>query len=247
MTSSSHTITLQLSPDSIKRLSQVADLQHMTIEEAAASLLGEILHKKRTKTVTIIHPEKSHQIVHEQVMVSEIIKRQDAEILWLREQVNRLLTSTQGSDVTHQDHSIITKEEQLKSSSMPDGNKAKSFELNQESHDISSMQSSVTVDDVQYSPISDSEIISDELLPSHLDHGSEIFRGHQSVGDRTIRDSIGGVRGEMEYLINEAAAIAGESEATILEYIINGFLPAIKEGDTYLIRGNDLQRYMMSR
>lgn len=246
MSSSSYTITLQLSQESYKRLKQVADDQHTTIEEAAASLLGEILHKKRTKTVTIVHPERSSHFAHEQNVMSEIIKRQDAEILWLREQFIRMISAHQGSDLLQKDSSQIRAGEQLPPGSLS-GIKAMGSEITHESHDISSLQSSVTVDDVQYSPTSDSEIISDELLPSHLDDGSDNFQVHRSVGDRTIRDSIGGVRGEMKYLISEAAAISGESEATILEYITNGFLPASKEGDTYLIRGNDLQRYMMSR
>lgn len=246
MTSSSHTITLKLSQDSLKRLKQVADDQHSTIEEIAASLLGEILHKKQTKTVTIVHPERSNHTLHEQNMMSEIIRRQDAEILWLREQFNRMLTIPQRSD-GDQDPSMLSRSGQLPSDSSPESQKTLGFDINRESDDISSMQSSVTVDDVQYSPTTDSEIITDELLPSHLDEGSQNYQGHRSVGDRTIRDSIGGVRGEMRYLISEAAAIAGESEATILEYITNGFLPAIKEGDSYRIRGNDLQRYMMSR
>ena len=235
-----------MSQESLKRLKQVADDQHSTIEEAAASLLGEILHKKRTKTVTIVHPDKSPHVSQEQVMMSEIIKRQDAEILWLREQFNRLLTTPQKRDEPDQDPLILPVRD-LQAQFVPGNEKKTGFEFNPENHDIASLHSSVTVDDVHYSPISESEIISDELLPSHLEDGSDNFRDHRSERDRTIRDSIGGVRGEMRYLISEAAAIAGESEATILEYITNGFLPAVKEGDVYLIRGNDLQRYMMSR
>ena len=43
----------------------------------------------------------------------------------------------------------------------------------------------------------------------------------------------------------EAAAIAGESESVLLEYIADGFLPALRDGPVCRIRGIDLRRYMM--
>ena len=73
------------------------------------------------------------------------------------------------------------------------------------------------------------------------------FRILNGVSDRTLRDSIGGVREEKKYSLGEAAAIAGESEAVLLEYILDGVLPATKDADSYRIKGTDLRRYMFSK
>jgi len=95
------------------------------------------------------------------------------------------------------------------------------------------------VDDVQYS-LSESGIESEELIPSG-------FAGPERAGDRMLRDSIGGVIDEILYTVSEAAAIAGESESVLLEYIADGFLPALRDGPVCRIRGIDLRRYMMSK
>ena len=99
--------------------------------------------------------------------------------------------------------------------------------------------SNVSVDDVQFSP-SDNGVESEDIMNSS-------FSGSLRTVDRTLRDSIGGVSEEVMYTIAEAAAIAGENESVLLEYIFDGFLPAVRDGTDCRIRGIDLRRYMMSR
>ncbi|MDD3574495.1 MAG: helix-turn-helix domain-containing protein [Methanospirillum sp.] len=76
---------------------------------------------------------------------------------------------------------------------------------------------------------------------------SSYFSGSLRTVDRTLRDSIGGVSDEVMYTISEAAAITGESESVLLEYIFDEFLPVVRNGTDCRIRGVDLRRYMMSR
>ncbi|HOJ96690.1 MAG TPA: helix-turn-helix domain-containing protein [Methanospirillum sp.] len=238
------TITLSLSPDIINRLNHFASEQHIPVEDVARDLLTQALHIKRHESTRIVSPDrKGHFSSSDHDVLREIIQRQDEEISWLRDQITRLITQSPTPLLIRSDYPPLTKDQDIhginQGMSGPARQEQPSIIREKEPEESPVFSPHVSVEDVQYS-LSETGIDSEDLI-------SPVISGQERGGDRTLRDSIGGVREEMMYTIAEAAAIAGESESVLLEYITDGFLPAVRDGPDYRIRGVDLRRYMMSR
>lgn len=234
-------ITISITSDIESRLSHFASEQKTTVEDAATNLLKQALHAKKTDGFRVVQSEKKSETgLSDTEALREIIHRQDEEIIWLREQITRLSTLTPTTHIIKHEYPAITGTIREQSSLPPDEEKKTRIT---EEKDVNvtdgGPSSQVSVEDVLYT-LTETGIESEDLMNSG-------FSTPTRAGERVLRDSIGGVRGEKEYTVSEAAAIAGESEAVILEYISDGFLPAQKEGNIYRIRGVDLQRYMMSK
>lgn len=220
----------------------------VSVEEVVIHLLGDSVRSRRCETVRVLHPERGEKFTQHNLESSlEIIRRQDAEIDWLREQLTRLSTlNTITHVIRHEDPDVLMTRQEKVVVSVPDLiNISRSAEIPVSPEDTG-QQSAVTVDDVQYTPAPGDTRGFEELIPG-LEDRKAAFSGPERASDRTLRDSIGGVREEKEYTIHEAAAISGDTEEVILEYVIDGFLPATKDGNLYRIRGNDLRRYMLSK
>ncbi|GEM_PF-1074276 len=238
------TITLSLSPDIITRLNHFASEQHVPVEDAARDLLTQALHIKKHESRRIVSPDRKGYISSsDHDVLREIIQRQDEEISWLRDQIARLTTLSPTPLVIRHEYPVLTQDQDIhginQNVSGPAGQEQPSAVRDKEPEESPVFPSHVSVEDVQYS-LSETGIDAEDLI-------SPVVSGQERGGDRTLRDSIGGVREEMMYTIAEAAAIAGESESVLLEYITDGFLPAVRDGPDFRIRGVDLRRYMMSR
>lgn len=233
-------ITLSLPPEIVNRLNHFATEQHVPIEDIARELLSQSLNIKKHDITRIVSPERkgaTSPADHE--ILREIINRQDEEILWLREQIARLSTITPTTHVIRHEYPALMQDprESIQRPVLQESKPPVTEEKESEGSAI--LPAHVSVDDVQYS-LPESGIESEDLITSG-------FAGPERVGDRMLRDSIGGVSEEVMYTVSEAAAIAGESESVLLEYITDGFLPAIRDGNVCRIRGIDLRRYIMSR
>lgn len=240
MSQISKTITLSLRADFFDRLNRLANERHMSIEDIVHELLSSGLKMDMdgtTRAVIDHQRENSHQPVTRELR--EIIRRQDEEITWLRDQIARLTTLTPTTHVIKHEYPVFMQESRDVCPALPvEQSSLSSPEKEPESEGITPA-SNVSVDDVQFSP-SDNGVESEDIMDSS-------FSGSLRTVDRTLRDSIGGVSEEVMYTIAEAAAIAGENESVLLEYIFDGFLPAMRDGTDCRIRGIDLRRYMMSR
>ena len=217
-------ITLSIRADTLDRLNRLANERHMSIEDIVHELLSSGLKMEMDGITRELR---------------EIIRRQDEEITWLRDQIARLTTLTPTTHVIKHEYPAFMQESRdVCSPSSIEQSSLSSPEKEPESEGITPA-SNVSVDDVQFSP-SDNGVESEDIMNSS-------FSGSLRTVDRTLRDSIGGVSEEVMYTIAEAAAIAGENESVLLEYIFDGFLPAVRDGTDCRIRGIDLRRYMMSR
>jgi hypothetical protein len=217
-------ITLSIRADTLDRLNHLANERHMSIEDIVLELLSPGLKMEMDGITRELR---------------EIIRRQDEEITWLRDQIARLTTLTPTTHVIKHEYPAFMQESRdVCSPSSIEQSSLSSPEKEPESEGITPA-SNVSVDDVQFSP-SDNGVESEDIMNSS-------FSGSLRTVDRTLRDSIGGVSEEVMYTIAEAAAIAGENESVLLEYIFDGFLPAVRDGTDCRIRGIDLRRYMMSR
>ena len=217
-------ITLSIRADTLDRLNHLANERHMSIEDIVLELLSPGLKMEMDGITRELR---------------EIIRRQDEEITWLRDQIARLTTLTPTTHVIKHEYPAFMQESRDVCPALPvEQSSLSSPEKEPESEGITPV-SNVSVDDVQFSP-SDNGVESEDLIDSS-------FSGSLRTVDRTLRDSIGGVSEEVMYTIAEAAAIAGENESVLLEYIFDGFLPAMRDGTDCRIRGIDLRRYMMSR
>ena len=237
-------VHISLSPDLFSALEKIAADKRESVEAVAAHIISDSIRNRRHETVRILHPERGERYgLHESDPLHEIIKRQDAEITWLREQITRLSTLTTISHVIRHEYANTSQHHERDDFTDTDSSQPVLKEVS--SPEETNPVPSVTVDDVQYTPSTGDNRGFDEYIPPG--EGESRFSSHQRESDRTLRDSIGGVREEKDYSIGEAAAISGDTEEIILEYVIDGFLPAYKDGDSYLIRGNDLRRYMLSK
>ena len=91
MSSSLQPLKIVLNPEVYRRLEHIARDQQVSVEEAAASLIAEIFQGKRHESVRILHPGKGAGSAYgDPEALSEIIKRQDKEIAWLRDHINQL-------------------------------------------------------------------------------------------------------------------------------------------------------------
>ncbi|NLL09792.1 MAG: hypothetical protein GX268_02655 [Methanomicrobiales archaeon] len=217
-------ITLSIRADTLDRLNHLANERHMSIEDIVLELLSPGLKMEMDGITRELR---------------EIIRRQDEEITWLRDQIARLTTLTPTTHVIKHEYPAFMQESRdVCSPSSIEQSSLSSPEKEPESEGITPA-SNVSVDDVQFSP-SDNGVESEDIMNSS-------FSGSLRTVDRTLRDSIGGVSEEVMHTIAEAAAIAGENESVLLEYIFDGFLPAVRDGTDCRIRGIDLRRYMMSR
>lgn len=234
-------ITLTISSDIALQLQHLASEQKVTVEVIATDLLNQAMQGKKPEAFRIVQSERIGQpVFSDSEGLREIIHRQDEEIIWLRDQITRLSTLPPTTHVIKHEYPAFNATLRDNPENPFCDEKKNLKPGNKKSETADTIQPyQVSVEDVQYS-VQEPGIESDELLTSN-------FSGPDRVDERTLRDSIGGVRGEVDYTISEAAAIAGESEAVILEFITNGFLPAKMEGTMYRIRGADLQRYMMSK
>lgn len=233
-------ITLSLPPEIVNRLNHFATEQHVPIEDIAQEMLSRALNIKKhdiTRIVSCDRKGATSPADHE--ILREIIHRQDEEILWLREQIARLSTLSPTTHVIRHEYPALMHDprESVKRPVLQETKTPVTEEKEPEGSAI--FPAHVSVDDVQYS-LPESGIESEDIISSG-------YAEPERVGDRMLRDSIGGVSEEVMYTVSEAAAIAGESESVLLEYITDGFLPAIRDGNVCRIRGIDLRRYIMSR
>ena len=241
-----HTITLSLSDDIAARLSQYAAEHHVTMEEFATDLINQALQLKKHEVVRIIQSEKREVPGHaEPDSVREIIHRQDEEITWLRGQVTRLTSLTPTTHVIKHEYPAFTinphEKPVIPSVTPPAEDECKPVipdEKDEKTPEVI-LPPHVTVDDVLYT-LPDTGMEPEELT-------SPEYSKYERIDERTLRDSIGGISEEKDYTVSEAAAISGESESILLEYIADGFVPARREWAEYRIRGIDLRRYMVSR
>jgi excisionase family DNA binding protein len=241
MPHSKQTITLSISPEMVSRLHHFASEQHARVEDVAADLLSQVLSIRKHEVVRVVQSErKGLTLSPESDTLREIIQRQDEEIRWLRDQIARLSTLTPTTHVIRHEYPAMLSEQEsqvrkpvIELSSKIPGSVVK------ETGNSGDKGSQDAMDDVTYT-LPETGIDPEDLISSG-------FSDPGRVGGRTLRDSIGGVREEKEYSVQEAAAIAGENESVLLEYIADGVLPATQDGDLYRIRGNDLRRYMMSK
>ena len=241
MVHSKQTITLSISPQIISRLRILAAEHHVPIEEVATDLIYQALQIKKHDPVRVVQmDQKGHFSSSDSEILREIIQRQDGEITWLREQIARLSTLTPTTHVIRHEYPAISDDTRVLKPLIPDENKQfHSDEEKEEDNPDVTLPSQISLEDVQYN-VTETGMESDDLITSE-------YSGHARVGEQTLRDSIGGVREEKKYSVREAAAIAGESESVLLEYISDGFLPAERDGTEYRIQGVDLRRYIMSR
>lgn len=249
MSPSEKILSVSLQSEAMKRLEQVARDLHMPVHEAAADLLVQALQARSHETVRIVQMDKSKKTAYpENDPCLEIIRRQDNEITWLREQLTRLSTITPTTHIIRHEYPAFTMDRPNEAPAQsPDTTGRTETQTAPDNHQ-ESQASQVSVDDVQYTPLSEpSGEVEDIISPDIVSTMQDGLMSPGKAGNRMLRDSIGGVREEKDYSITEAAAIAGETEAVILEYIMDGFLPAKRENETYRIRGNDLRRYIMSK
>ncbi len=233
-------ITLSLSPEIINRLNHFATEQNMSIEDIAGDLLSQALNIKKHDITRIVSCDrKTASVPTDHEILREIIHRQDEEISWLRGQIARLSTLSPTTHVIRHEYPALIQDPRAAMQRPVLQETKSSVAEEKESEGSAIPPAPISVDDVQYS-LSESGIESEELIPSG-------FAGPERAGDRMLRDSIGGVIDEILYTVSEAAAIAGESESVLLEYIADGFLPALRDGPVCRIRGIDLRRYMMSK
>lgn len=238
------TLKISLSPELFSILEMIARNNHVPVEIAAAQILGDSVRKKRHETVRILQQDRTdRQDLPEPDILREIIKRQDAEIAWLRDHISRISTTLLIKP--EYPSTLQDRQETEEGQNRISGNK----QVDESSTGLEEVNQSpvVTVDDVQYSPAAGDAGGLEDLMNRSLEDEGARFQGQERASERMLRDSIGGVREEKEYSISEAAAIAGETEAVILEFIMDGFLPAIKDGNSFRIQGNDLRRYIMSK
>ncbi|NLV25731.1 MAG: helix-turn-helix domain-containing protein [Methanomicrobiales archaeon] len=241
MDQSKKNITLSVTPEIESRLNQYAAEQQVTPEQVAVDLLTHALHLKKGDALRIVQIEQKGQTGKTDAEgLREIIRRQDQEITWLRDQISRLSTLTPTTHIIKHEYPVYATAIGEHPYTPAVEEKKKTFlEEKEPDGTDSQLPSHVSMEDVHYN-IPENAIESEDLIGSG-------FLAPGRVDERTLRDSIGGVRGDKDYSVSEAAAIAGESETVLMEYISDGFLPAKREGNMYRIRGADLQRYMLSK
>lgn len=242
-------LNISLRPEMLLSLEAAARDMHLPIEIAAVHLLRDALKAKKVETVRVLQPDRVERPVHpENESLHEIILRQDAEILWLRDHITRISTLTPTTHVIRHEYPVCGIPHPSEQPAVGSIISSPPLEDSQKSgEDPSTASPAVSLDDVQYTPgPAESGKLEDLISPS-INSGDSGLSEMSRVPGRALRDSIGGVREELEYSVHEAAAIAGESESVILEYVMDGFLPATKDGTSYRIRGNDLRRYMLSK
>jgi hypothetical protein len=238
-------LKISLNPELYSALEMIARDNHVPVETTAVQILGDSVRKKRHETMRILQPDHAdRQNSSETDTLYEIIKRQDAEITWLRDHITRISPSIPVGSSMYPESPAL---HQVKEGAV---NQITGSQPGKE-QDLSSSEMvatpAVTVDDVQYSPGAGEANGIEDLITRDAGAEGSRYQGKERASDRMLRDSIGGVREEKKYSLKEAAAIAGETESVILEFIMDGFLPAIKDEDSYQIQGNDLRRYMLSK
>lgn len=251
MTSSIHNLTIHLSSDTIQRLERIARERGETSEELAALLLEQSIHTKGTDTtIRVVQGERRESEISDPKGLMEIIKRQDLEIKWLRDKISRLITLNPPIHVIH--HSQDGKVWQESKNSLnttadsglqPQENRSEESRKEEQAYNPPpQIAEDFSMDNFNQTVEAPSD--SQDLLTQSCDEN--ISDEHQ-VSGRTLRDLVGGITGEKNYSLSEAAAIAGEAESILMEYINDGFLQAVQYQDTYLIRGNALRNYILSK
>lgn len=247
MASSVQTLRITLPHEVSKRLEHVAHERHASAEEVASSIIEHWLLTKRSDgSVRVVHDEGKERSHGTQSDLNEIIRRQDEEIAWLRAEITRLISISPTIHLVHHGPGVFgeagTVHSEEPNSEIPSARPGEFNPVYQK--DDTPVTPPIDLREVEYSP-QESSADPNDLISGVLSD-REGTRPEQ-VSGKTLRDLVGGVTGEKNYSVSEAASIAGEPESVILEYIINGFLPAIHINNTYLIRGNDLRQYMLSK
>lgn len=242
-------LNISLSTEMLVSLETTAREMHLPIETAAVHLLRDALKKKKNETVRVLQPDRVERSVQPDVeSLQEIIHRQDAEIQWLRDHITQISTLTPTTHVIRHEYPVCGVSHPTEQYvAAPTVSPLPAQDSQKPGDDSATASPTVSVDDVQYTPGPGESGKLEDLISPSINGGDTGLSDMGRAPGRTLRDSIGGVREELEYSVHEAAAIAGESESVILEYVMDGFLPATKDGTSYRIRGNDLRRYMLSK
>ena len=249
MSPSMQTFPISLPHELFIRLEQAAHERNMSDEEFIVSFLDRLVTKGNlnspVRVVSDTRRKDSESV--DLTGLKEIIRRQDEEILWLRSEINRLITISPTIHLVHHDYQAW--KNTVPDPSIPAGDVSRektSFPSTPEdkADELLSNQN-VDVGELQYSQVLDSSGEQNDLISA--ESTNQRMQDSEQIGGKTLRGLVGGISGEKNYTVFEAAAIAGESDSVILEYINDGFLPALQYKDTYLIRGNDLRKYILSK
>ncbi|MFH0966799.1 MAG: helix-turn-helix domain-containing protein [Methanobacteriota archaeon] len=248
MSSPIQTIQIALPHEVSKRLEHVAHERNLSTQEVVASILEQWLiksgHDDSIRIVSDVSTGKPESFDHHGM--KEIIRRQDEEITWLRDEINRIVTTFPTIHLVH--HEYIPGKNTHPDLSMEMLNPlspSPSIGMPDENQNAIPSNPNVDVDELQYSPVIESSSEQNDLISTVS--GDQALHNSEQVSGKTLRGLVGGVTGDKNYTVFEAAAIAGESESVILEYINDGFLPALKNNGTFLIKGNDLRQYILSK
>ncbi len=243
------TLQISLPHELSKRLERMAHERNMSAEVVATSILEQWLIRGGLDNSIRIVPEEcpGKPDSLDSSGMKEIILRQDEEITWLREEIHRMITISPTIHLVHHENKSQkdSRSDLSKDIINPLSHSSPQSNVRDEKRDEILSNPNVDDGELQYSQAMESSPEQNDLISTVS--GNQTLHNSEQVSGRTLRGLVGGVTGDKNYTVLEAAAIAGESETVILEYINDGFLPAIKYNGSYLIRGNDLRQYIMSK
>lgn len=243
------TLQISLPHEVSKRLERMAHERNLSAEEVATSILEQWLVRIGFDNSIRVVPDECQgkPESYDTSGLKEIIHRQDKEIAWLREEIHRMITISPTIHLVHHENKsgTDTRSDLVMDMLNPVSPSSPELRISDEKRD--ELLSNPNVDDgeLQYSQTIESSSEQNELISAVS--GNQALHNSEQVSGKTLRGLVGGVTGDKNYTVLEAAAIAGESETVILEYINDGFLPALKYDGLYLIRGNDLRQYILSK
>jgi hypothetical protein len=248
MSHSNQYLSVPLNLETTRKLERMAQERGESPEALAAILIENLIIRKISdNSIRLIRDEDRDCGCPDPKSLAEIIKRQDDEIAWLRQEINRMITRQSEIHIIHHGQGEITFKKPQTKEKQPDNQeqkKAPAHVTNEVNYYQEPPRINADFAGETFSQIALSSSDPSELIPPETASEKE---NTQQISGKTLRNLVGGITGEKNYTAFEAAAIAGEPEAVILEYINDGFLPATKYLDTYLIRGNDLRQYIMSK
>jgi hypothetical protein len=244
----------------------MAQKRSLSSEEVAAALLEEIILTKENESLFSSLSKENGIFLSDTRGLMEVIRRQDNEIAWLREEITRLISTHKEIRIIHNGKGeVICSESEssdpIQISGVQTGTRpiespemtglksgdceSRAFTLAKDKGDASVQSSPVDFTDDTIFQNVDTGSDSREFMNQESDNAG--LQSAEQISGITLRDLVGGITGDKNYSVFEAAAIAGESESVLLEYINDGVLPALHYKNSFLIRGNDLRQYIMSK
>ena len=173
MSPSIQNLNISLTFDVSRRLERMAQERGDTSEELAALLLEQVILKKGCEnTIRVVNKEGRESEYYDPKGLQEIIRRQDDEISWLREEINRLISVHppvhvifHGQDGNTSQQSRVTVEKKTQSELLPNTSKTDDSRDNEKT-DNAPPQLSEEFSGENFNQAVESSVYSQDLLPS---------------------------------------------------------------------------------